>query len=77
MIPNELLDPDVVLADFLDVLDFLASHGSSLILNWAGDTWEVEWITGGKRYSGVSEQIEIAIVEVLRKVKENGPKLPA
>lgn len=44
-------------------IDFLKQRGSSLILNWGedNDCWEVDWITSGKRYRGVSKLLTTAL----------------
>ncbi len=46
-----------------ELLDWMREHGSSLILNWGedcGGTWECSWITGGDRYTGVSNSPQMA-----------------
>jgi hypothetical protein len=42
----------------------LRQCGSSLIMNWGEDTdcWEVDWITAGKRYHGISNALIGALI---------------
>jgi hypothetical protein len=52
-----------------DLLKEMTDHGSSLILNWGEDNgcWEVSWITGGERFTYVSNDIRHALAEVVAK----------
>ncbi len=52
-------------------LEWMRQTGSSVLLNWGehDDVWECSWITGGKRYTGESENMTAAIVGSLLKVK--------
>ncbi len=53
----------------LSRLAWMRLHGSSLSLSWGEDTdlWECSWITGGKRYTGVSSYLQGAVQQVLQK----------
>lgn len=49
---------------FLKALEYMGQHGSSVTVNWGEDTgaWEVSWITDGKRYTGVSANLQMALI---------------
>jgi hypothetical protein len=44
-------------------LEYLINHGSSLTLNWGEDTgsFEVDWITSGRRFRGVCRDLGCAL----------------
>lgn len=46
-------------------IEMLRRAGSSLIMNWSEDTdcWEVDWITAGKRYRGISNALIGALID--------------
>jgi hypothetical protein len=43
--------------------EWMKEHGSSFLLNWGEDDglWECSWITGGERYTGLSQYPALAI----------------
>lgn len=59
-----------------EMLDFMKSKGTSVLLNWGEDNelWECSWITGGKRFTSVSKDVEQAIKLVIDKVTTEGAK---
>ena len=52
-------------------LTWMKDGGTSVLLNWSenDNLWECSWITGGKRYTGATENMTTAIVACLLKVK--------
>jgi len=45
-------------------IEEMRKHGSSLIMNWGEDPtpiWEVDWITGGKRFCAFHTDLDIAL----------------
>ena len=57
-------------------IEHLINHGSSLTLNWGEDTgcWEVDWITSGERFRGVSRDLGAAMQQALSNAEERfGP----
>lgn len=49
--------------DTLARIEYMRTHGSSLIMNWGEDTgvWEVAWITSGRRFCGFSKDLRAAV----------------
>jgi hypothetical protein len=58
-------------------IDYLRGRANSLILNWGEDTntWEVSWITSGKRYTWTSTELGRAVYEVWRAAERERIKL--
>ena len=58
-----------------DALQKMANEGASVLLSYGEDTlqWECSWITGGKRYTGVNQEMAKA---VLRCLEAAGVKVP-
>lgn len=52
-----------------EMLNFMKSKGSSVLLNWGedNDLWECSWITGAKRFTFVSKDMELAVKLVIDK----------
>lgn len=40
------------------LLEYMREHGQSVLLNWGEDDnlWECSWITGGERFTGLSNR---------------------
>ena len=59
-----------------ELIDWLCERGMSLTMNWREDTaaWEVDWITGGGRFSGAAPDLRAALIqafEMSRQAKES------
>lgn len=50
-------------------LNWMKAHGQSVMLTWGEDNdyWECSWITPGKRYTGVQQDMRKSILESLNK----------
>jgi hypothetical protein len=48
-----------VRGDLANRIEYMVNHGSSLTVNWGEDNgcYEVDWITGGERFRGVSRNL--------------------
>jgi hypothetical protein len=55
----------------VSMLDWMAAHGQSVLLNWGEDDehWECSWITSGKRFTGIRKDIPNAIRDALGKAR--------
>jgi len=54
-------------------LEHLINHGSSLTISWGEDTgcFEVDWITSGERFFGVSRNLNSALEEAESKARQH------
>jgi hypothetical protein len=54
----------------MDELEGMAAHGQSVTLNWGEDNglWECSWITGDRRYTAFSKNVDVAVRLVTDKV---------
>jgi len=53
------------------MLEWMAIHGSSVLLNWGEDDnqWECSWITSGTRFTAIRSEIPGAVKDVLGQVR--------
>lgn len=65
--------------DFETMVNWMAHHGQSIILNWGDDSelWEVAWIPDGKRYCGFSKSPRMAIIQAAEKYRATLYENPA
>jgi hypothetical protein len=52
------------------LIRFMQVHGSSLNLSWDEESnqWTCSWITGGIRFNGIADTLEMAVSRVAHKV---------
>lgn len=55
------------------LIEHMVDHGSSLTINWGEDTgcYEVDWITSGERFRGVSRELYQAIRQAIVNAAEH------
>ena len=52
---------------------YMQAHGQSVLLNWGEDDnlWECSWITGGERFTGLTNRsAEMAVRQCLQLVRD-------
>jgi hypothetical protein len=69
LVPSYLREPAATLV----LIARAQARGSSLIMNYGEDTdtWEVSWITGGRRYVGVHRRLEHALCLAVAKAGQS------